>query len=1002
MTRLLLAFCVLISSLRLSAAAVVVRSVSAPLSPALGAPALIGTSGNALSFSAPALSVPTLNTGALPVIPVLESGTQPAAARTASRTVPAQAQSPAPRASRQTPAAPAFKKRLAALTRGAAPLAEAARDRNAADGDSHAAGSRLIRLLNGGEENELESAPVSPGEPGLFSRFGARLKQANAAHAHFDFMRAGVPVEETARAETPAPDLSPRQKKQFRVYATGVSAVKVGIETLHFVVPLLLLSQYGAASLVGGLFVASDLAGLVLGWAGSSWIDRLKPGRVMTAAALTQFAAIGAIPAALWLGMPLGLPAVMGLVVLNGAASGLFDIARRAQMPHLIGTDEGTLRRYNGELYVWREIAAIAGVFAAGALLSATGYLETLILHPAFYMIAGYLFWRMTRGNRPGGGAAAIPAGPKEPSGIKHAWREISRGARIVISNPRLLLAAVVNIPVLTIHNLFHKMLAAVYATAMLGSPSFAAILIGAWNLGEFVSAIYLRTRGHKEGSAKWLVYAGFAGMGLWAMTFFPSIWVAAPMIFLLATATLSNELGLVSFFQSSVGKEDAGAVNGFVYSSANGLSMVALLALGWAFDAWGVPAGMTALAVVMSGVSVFYWLAALNLKRSGRDQPSGPAVNSADEPPPVAAGLFLKRWKLWLVVAAVLGGGLFGAHQYFAPRLDPVTPPDAVVIVDKSPYAMAEVPGAAIERFGDSPRIVLSGNSSAILAFTMRADRKAAVSVSEDGTWKLWDLESGKVYAPEHYPGKARTALFADGGRKLILVDDDGTVRVSMLRTGELQTIERDLEAVLFDAISPDAWRVAVGTSDNQVHLLEIDGAKTAAFAVGGKILAVGSTEAGEMVLTSSRGIVKLWKVAPGQAPTVVVEKYLPGLKIKGSALSRSGDRLIALADMAGDQIVLAWRFGTQEVQMLMGADFAGEDAPLAAVAATPDGTRVAILAKDGRLWTWTPGSGEPALIGKAESGVRVFFSKTGTMIWTADQAGRLQAWIIPMTGSK
>lgn len=634
MTRLFAAFVLVLSSLRLSAAAVVVRSVSLSGSPALVSPGLTASPGTADAPSFGSLAAPTLGLGALPALETLPSAPSPnafaALAAPAASVAPASASAPksanaaSPEESKRAPprAAASVKGRLAALTRRAGPLTEAAGDERSDAAESHATGSRLIRLLTGERGGDVSDAEAVSAGPISGRAPPSRLNRADRGKARFDFLSLGAASEEAASPVPPAPDLTREQKIRFRIYAGGVSAVKVGIETLHFVVPLLLLSQYGAASLVGGLFVASDLAGLVLGWVGSSWIDRWKPGRVMTGAALTQFAAIAAIPAALWLGLPLGLPAVMGLVVLNGAASGLFDIARRAQMPHLIGTDEGTLRRYNGELYIWREIAAIAGVFGAGALLSATGYLQTLILHPAFYMIAGYLFWRMTRrgGNESAASSPSSPSEPSKPAGLKHAWSEISRGARLVLSDPRLLLAAIINIPVVTIHNLFHKMIAAVYASVMLGSPSSAAVLIGVWNLGEFVSAIYLRTRGHKEGSAKWLVYAGFAGLGLWGLRFFPSIWVAAPVIFLLSTATLSNELGLASFFQSSVKKEDAGAVNGFVYSSASALSMVALLALGWAFDAYGVPAGLFALSAVMTAVSVFYWLAAMKLKRSGRD----------------------------------------------------------------------------------------------------------------------------------------------------------------------------------------------------------------------------------------------------------------------------------------------------------------------------------------------------------------------------------------------
>lgn len=353
----------------------------------------------------------------------------------------------------------------------------------------------------------------------------------------------------------------------------------------------------------------------------------------------------------------------------------------------------------------------------------------------------------------------------------------------------------------------------------------------------------------------------------------------------------------------------------------------------------------------------------------------------------------FFRRWKTWLAAGALAAASLYGAYQYFGPRLDQIRPPDAVVIVDKSPYEMTVVPGNII-RDGTNPSLVLDGHDAAVRSFTVRADRKAAVSVDVNGAWKLWDLEDGKVYAPKNYPGKVRTALFTEEGRKLILIDTDGTVRISTLRTGTVQTIGRDLQSVLFDAISPDAQRVTLATKDNQVHVLELGSAKPTAFAVGGAVMAVGSTENGEMVLTTSKGIVKLWRIEAGKAPILVVQKYLPGLKIKDSALSAGGDRLLALAEMAGDEIVLAWRFGTEDVQMLMAYDFAGDDAVLAGVATTPDGARMAILGEDGRLWTWTPGQGEPVLVGKAASGAKVFFADGGAVIWTADKTGRLQAW--------
>ena len=614
MGRVLLAICVFLGPLRLSAAASVLRSAPKQVSiPTLSVktPSLLPASMGVPSLGS---NLPSLSVGVLPIVESIvlpeEIAAAPAVKKQIFQRTPLNPKIAVNRsdADRKPPAAAReLTKRLRALVSRTAPMTEAAADQEASPGEAHETGSDIIRLIT----KERLPAVYAASPYASKRRPGTRLAHSGGS-SQFDFLHADHDHGLESVPKTPTTEIDPKDKWRFRTYAAGVSAVKVGIETLHFVVPLLLLESYGAASLVGGLFVASDLAGLVLGWVGSSWIDRFKPGRVMTIAATTQGLAIAAIPASLFLGVPIGLPLVMGLVVINGAASGLFDIARRAQMPHLVGTNEGVLRRYNGELYVWREIAAIAGVFGAGALLAATGYLQTLILHPAFYLVAGYFFWRMSRGNK----AATVPkAGKPVAQGFKAFWAEILKGYRLVRSDRKLLLAALVNIPIITIHNLFHKLLAAVYAVKILGSPGAAAILLGVWNLGEFAAAIYLRTRGHKDQSFGWLRIAAAAGLGVWGLWAFPSIWVATPIVFLLASTTLSNELGLASFFQSRVPKEDSGAVNGFVYSLASALSMVALIGLGWAFDTWGASTGILALAIAVTASSIFYWIASSKLK---------------------------------------------------------------------------------------------------------------------------------------------------------------------------------------------------------------------------------------------------------------------------------------------------------------------------------------------------------------------------------------------------
>lgn len=84
----------------------------------------------------------------------------------------------------------------------------------------------------------------------------------------------------------------------------------------------------------------------------------------------------------------------------------------------------------------------------------------------------------------------------------------------------------------------------------------------------------------------------------------------------------INGEIGLAAFFQSTAKKDDVGSVAGFVYSVATAVSMLALLAIGGAIDAFGIQAGLLGLAVFMTLTSGFF---ALAKRFFNRRPPSGP-----------------------------------------------------------------------------------------------------------------------------------------------------------------------------------------------------------------------------------------------------------------------------------------------------------------------------------------------------------------------------------------
>lgn len=494
---------------------------------------------------------------------------------------------------------------LAEMAKSAAPHIESAADAGSSAAEGREAGAALEAVLTGRRPVFSAASPVT-----------ANFVTPTGFRPLHDDGSAGLeaaPAEPTAEVPAPA-------RRAFTLYTAGVSTVKVGIETLNLVVPILLLTQYGTATMLGALFVAAQVAGLAAGAALSPLIDRLGPAKTLAASATLQAAVVGVIPLTVWLGVPLALPVLFGVFALNGALTGVFDIARRSAPPAILGNDEGVLRRYNARLYIARELAAMGAVFGAGWLLHSVGALATLGVHPAAYAAAAGFFFLLTRTSRalarpsPAGGRGSKPEGDAQKGTSR--WAELAAGARIVMADPALRLAALVNIPVIALHNMFHAMLAAVYATSVLGSPAMAAVLIGAWNAGELAAALFLERRGQKTGAAGWVRYAALAGLSGWALWAFPSIWVAAPVAFLLASATLGNEIGLNSFFQAAAPKERTAAVTGFVYSSATGAAMLVMLAMGWVFDAFGALPGFLALAAAMTATSALYLLAARALAR--------------------------------------------------------------------------------------------------------------------------------------------------------------------------------------------------------------------------------------------------------------------------------------------------------------------------------------------------------------------------------------------------
>lgn len=515
----------------------------------------------------------------------------------------APAAAPAPHAPSQTPA------KVGGIAAESAPVLEAVADRKASLADLRRGGAELQRILETGlgrraapAEGDVDTSPSS--EPAATGPQAA-LKPAQDRVA-------------TGQAPLPVPELDNDQKSKFRFYAGAVAAVKVGIEALNLAVPLLLLNTLHAAMAVSTLYLAAEVASIFAGLVGGALVDRIGARRALVINGFVQAAAIVGVPLAIASGGSLALPIVYVLFMLNGAASELFDVARRAAMPQIVGQHEGLLRKHNGSLYVWREIAATAGVFGAGWLVHNIGAMATIWMHPAFCVAAAFAALRLLRhGKAPA--AAAVPAQAPRSGGLKASlkgwWADIVRGTKYVASEKKLRTIVMINIPLNALHKIFHTLVAVIYAAQVLHNPAMAAVLLGAWNVGELAGAFYLERRGPQSRLSNWLRLAGAASLSVWAWWLFPTAWVAVPISVLLAAAMIGNELGTASYMQATVPAGELGAVTGFVYAFARAVGILALLLSGFAWDTLGPMGGFLALAVLFTAAAPIYLLASRQFK---------------------------------------------------------------------------------------------------------------------------------------------------------------------------------------------------------------------------------------------------------------------------------------------------------------------------------------------------------------------------------------------------
>jgi WD40 repeat protein len=279
-------------------------------------------------------------------------------------------------------------------------------------------------------------------------------------------------------------------------------------------------------------------------------------------------------------------------------------------------------------------------------------------------------------------------------------------------------------------------------------------------------------------------------------------------------------------------------------------------------------------------------------------------------------------------------------------------------------------------------------GHMTKVLAVAVRGDGRQIASASEDGAIRLWDLSTADDHrALTDATEPVWAVAVSPDGKRLAAAGADKTVRVYNPETGALEVaLPKHKAAVTSLAFFPDSNRLVAAGGDRLVSVWDVAGKKVVKELAGHDlpVLAVALSPDGKLLVSGAAD-----RTARGWDPEGGKQLWSWGGKsaVTGVAV-RTGGKQVAVGTADGSLVVLdVAAAGTPKELSGQSAHVAG----VAAVAYSPDGSKLASVGGDGALRIWTVAdTGQPVPLakfdGQAKPGSSSGFSPLSAVTFSAD----------------
>ncbi|PTL85852.1 TIR domain-containing protein [Vitiosangium sp. GDMCC 1.1324] len=281
---------------------------------------------------------------------------------------------------------------------------------------------------------------------------------------------------------------------------------------------------------------------------------------------------------------------------------------------------------------------------------------------------------------------------------------------------------------------------------------------------------------------------------------------------------------------------------------------------------------------------------------------------------------------------------------------------------------------------------MILREHEKAVNAATFSPDGTRAVTASEDGTARVWDLDTGRSLVSIRHEAPVLSATFSPDGTRVVTASEDGTARLWSVTTGQSLVLTRHEAPVLSIAVSPDGTQIATADNGGEVRLTNVASRKSRVlFHLLGPILFIDFSRDGRRIVSAGFDqTARVWDLDTGRSRVLSGH----GGPVWSARFSPDGTKVVTASS---DGTARVWDLDTGRSLVL-----SGHVGPVWSARFSPDGTKIVTTSEDGtaRFWELSTHASPVVLSGHSAPVLSAGFSPDGTKLITTSEDGTACLW--------